>query len=30
MRGVAIHSVDPQTNAQLGTLVSHPPVLATT
>jgi len=29
MRGVAIHSVDPQTNAQLGALASHPSVLAT-
>jgi DUF2075 family protein len=25
MRGVAIHSVDPQTNAQLGALVRNPP-----
>ena len=28
MRGVAIHSVDPKTNAQLGALVSHPSVFA--
>src|SRR5665647_905202 len=30
MRGVAIHSVDPQTNAQLGALVSNPSVVAIT
>jgi uncharacterized protein len=30
MRGVAIHSVDPQTNARLGALVSNPSIVAIT
>ena len=30
MRGVAIHSVDPQTNARLGALVSNPSMVAIT